>query len=571
METSVYQPPADAADTDRGITPSPARQLADGVELIGEYADSGFVDPHFLVRRSDGQVLQISKLLYLTAEAIDSACNDEQVATKVSKSYGRDVTADNIAFLADNKLKPLGLLKGADGSAPSVSRIDPMLALKFRFQLIPPRAVRALTALLKPLFFRPVILVAMAGLIALDVWLFLVHGVAQSLRTSLYEPQMLLLVLGLVIASAVFHELGHATACRSSGADPGGIGAGIYLAWPAFYTDVTDAYRLGRTGRLRTDLGGIYFNVIFSLGTAGAYALTGNESLLLVIVVQHLEMVHQLIPVVRLDGYYILSDLVGVPDLFSRIRPILRSLLPFKKPDPRVTELKRWVRFAVGAWVLIVIPLLALNIVMLLSQFPRILSTAWDSASQRSDVFVGSVDRGDALSAVASVVQILAVSLPIVGISLSFGRMGQRAVQKAWQGTQDRPVSRVALVSGVLAGGLLLGTSWLSPRSHEPIGPHSRGTLGEGVRSFVGTVSLGRVTGQVEPADADPSHPLQTSQPSPGMSQSPDPSGPALTQVEPSPSSPAAEPTASPSPTDPISPTPSPTTPSPSPTSSSGP
>ena len=34
------------------------------------------------------------------------------------------------------------------------------------------------------------------------------------------------------------------------------MGAGLYLVWPAFYTDVTDSYRLGRAGRLRTDLGG---------------------------------------------------------------------------------------------------------------------------------------------------------------------------------------------------------------------------------------------------------------------------------------------------------------------------
>ena len=38
------------------------------------------------------------------------------------------------------------------------------------------------------------------------------------------------------------------------------MGTGLYLVWPAFYTDVTDSYRLGRAGRLRTDLGGLYFN-----------------------------------------------------------------------------------------------------------------------------------------------------------------------------------------------------------------------------------------------------------------------------------------------------------------------
>ena len=54
--------------------------------------------------------------------------------------------------------------------------------------------------------------------------------------------------------------------------DPGVMGAGLYLVWPAFYTDVTDSYRLGRAGRLRTDLGGLYFNAIVVVATKSTAA-----------------------------------------------------------------------------------------------------------------------------------------------------------------------------------------------------------------------------------------------------------------------------------------------------------
>ncbi|HEV8221663.1 MAG TPA: hypothetical protein VGQ05_15440, partial [Streptosporangiaceae bacterium] len=57
-------------------------------------------------------------------------------------------------------------------------------------------------------------------------------------------------------------------------------------------------------------------------------AATSAEILLLVIAFTHLEMLEQLLPFVRFDGYYILSDLVGVPDLFARVVPILKSALP---------------------------------------------------------------------------------------------------------------------------------------------------------------------------------------------------------------------------------------------------
>ena len=117
------------------------------------------------------------------------------------------------------------------------------------------------------------LILVLAGLVALDVWLFFVHGVAPGLRTALYDPVILIMVFGFVVLATAFHELGHATACRYGGARPGALGAGIYVVWPVFDCDVTDAYRLDKRGRLRVDLGGIYFNFIFALACGGAFFL----------------------------------------------------------------------------------------------------------------------------------------------------------------------------------------------------------------------------------------------------------------------------------------------------------
>ena len=195
-----------------------------------------------------------------------------------------------------------------------------MLALRLKTSVVPERVVNAITKVFWPLFLPPVVVAVLGALVVLDVWLFAFHGIAPSFRQTLYNPAFILLLLGLVVVSAAFHECGHATACRYGGARPGVMGVGIYIVWPAFYTDVTDAYRLGKGGRLRTDLGGVYFNVIFTLGTAAAYFITGFEPLLLVIPLQHIEILHQFLPFVRLDGYYIISDLTGVPDMLSRVR-----------------------------------------------------------------------------------------------------------------------------------------------------------------------------------------------------------------------------------------------------------
>ena len=176
-------------------------------------------------------------------------------------------------------------------------------------------------------------MLALGALVAFDVWLLFEHGVAASLRSALYEPVIMLGLFAAVIAATAWHEIGHATACRYGGARPGVLGAGVYLVWPAFYCDVTDAYRLSRRGRLRTDLGGVYFNGLFSVAVAGAFLLTGFEPLVLVILGQHLIVLQQLIPALRFDGYYVLSDLTGVPDILGRIKPILGE--PRARPQAR--------------------------------------------------------------------------------------------------------------------------------------------------------------------------------------------------------------------------------------------
>src|SRR3954449_5299857 len=293
-ETEVL-PVADQAPPSAGGAAEKPR-LAKGIDLIGKYEGSGFKEAPYIARRADGQVVQLAPLLYLIAEAADGVRTNEEIAAAVSEAIKRGVSADNVRQLVDERLRPLGVIAPADGSEPELQKVDPLLALKLRAALVPERAVNAITKIFKPLFFPPVVIAVLAGLVAMDVWLFFHHGIAQSLREVLYSPALLMMMLGLVILSAAFHECGHATACAYGGARPGAMGVGLYIVWPAFYTDVTDAYRLGKGGRLRTDLGGVYFNSIFTVGTFIAYFLPGFEPLLLIVPLQIMEMLHQFLP-----------------------------------------------------------------------------------------------------------------------------------------------------------------------------------------------------------------------------------------------------------------------------------
>lgn len=400
----------------------------------------------------------------------------------------RDVSAQDAEFLIDKKLRPLGIVAQADGSAPELGKLDPLLALKFRAALVPERFVNALTTIFRPLFLPPVVIAVLAGLVALDGWLFFVHGIAGSLRGVLYHPVYVMIILGLVILSAAFHETGHATACRYGGAKPGVMGFGIYIVWPAFYTDVTDAYRLSKGGRLRTDLGGVYFNVIFILATAGAYAVTGFEPLLLLIPLQHIEIIHQFLPFIRLDGYYIVSDLVGVPDMFSRIKPTLKSFVPGREADERVTELKRWVRIVVTIYVFTVIPVLLLMFGLMVINMPRIFSTAYDSFFVQLHKVEHPVST---VLAIFAGFQLVILVLPTLGLVVTFWQLARRIGVGAWSFTDGRPLLRAPLVAGATAAAVFTGFVLWPNGDYRPIQPAERGTLQGGFQQLA-SVQTGR-------------------------------------------------------------------------------
>jgi len=459
-------------------------RLAEGVELLGEFEGSGFKEAPWLARRADGQTIQLTRLLHLVAEAADGRSSYAQMAEAVGEGLGRGVSADNVRFLVERKLRPLGVLAAADGSSPKLEKPDPLLALKFRTALVPERVTRALTTVFWPLFLPPVVLAVVAGFLAALGWLYFVHGVGQGLRGLIYNPIYVLVLFGGIVVATAFHEIGHATALRYGGGRPGVMGAGIYIVWPAFYTDVTDAYRLDRRGRLRTDLGGIYFNMIVAIAAVGVHLASGWEVILLLAVAQTFAITQQLLPLLRLDGYYILSDLTGIPDMLNRIRPVLKSAVPGKEPDRKVTELKPWAQRVITGYVVLLVPVLVVLFAIMIVHAPRAFATAYDSLFVQLDRIGWALEGGKVPAAAGGVLQLAFLLLPLAGMVLTTGRVGRRSAGGAWKATRERPLARAGLVSATAAAVALAAWTWWPNGDYRPIQPLEKGTLDSAVRNL---------------------------------------------------------------------------------------
>ncbi|HWE55042.1 MAG TPA: hypothetical protein VG435_05990, partial [Acidimicrobiales bacterium] len=452
------------------IAEAPGR--AEGLELLGPVKGSGYKDGANLVRRADGQIVQLGPLMYSVLDCIDGARTVDELAGDLSDRLGRTVGPEHVVRLAE-KLADLGLLAGSEHQAPP--RRNPLLALRWKVLVTNPRWTVRLTNPFRFLF-RPWVMWPVLAAFAGVVWFVIIRkGVASATADAFHRPGLLLLVFALGVVSAGFHEWGHAAACRYGGATPGGMGMGVYLVWPAFYTDVTDTYRLPRRARLRVDLAGLYFNAIVAVLTMAVWLFWRVDALLLLVALQVLQMVKQLSPVIRADGYHILSDATGVPDLYSHMGPTMKRLLPGHRRQP--SALSGRARLLVTAWVLVIVPVLFGLMFSAVLLLPHLATSAWDSGRLIARAIPHQIGNGQVINLFDSVLELLALVLPVLGSLLVTQKFVRMLVGRARSWSKDSPVRKIAAASAAAGAVALLMWAWWPSGQYQPVRANQNGTI----------------------------------------------------------------------------------------------
>jgi putative peptide zinc metalloprotease protein len=460
---------------------------AAGIELLGDVDGSGYKEGAALVRRADGQVVHLGPLMFALLELVDGRRSPDELAEALSEKLGRGCDVEHVQALAQ-KLAAQGLLAGTEHNAPE--RSNPLLALRCKVLITSEKVTRRLTAPFTFLFHRWIVWPVLAAFVAV-VWLVLFReGLAAATADAFDDPNLLVLVFALGVVSAAFHELGHAAACRYGGAKPAGMGFGLYMVWPAFYTDVTDAYRLPRGDRLRVDLGGIYFNTIVSVATGAAWLVWHVDALLLVVGLQLLMIVKNLSPVIRADGYHILADVTGVPDLYAHIAPTLRALVPWRRREP--SALKGRARAVVTIWVLVVVPVLLSLMLGAVLLLPRLLTSVWDSGRATGASLGDAAAAGDVVSVLADCVRLVALTLPLLGGFLIVRMLVRMAFDWARTWSAGSPVRRVGVTA--IAFAALCGSAWAMwpAGQYQPVRAADGGGVLDLARAVVSPASAAR-------------------------------------------------------------------------------
>jgi len=304
--------------------------LTDGVQVLP--FDSSSVEKRYLLVRSDGRRWHISEYLAGVINAIDGKLDTEGIAVAVSASFGRPVGTADIERVLSGFLSANGIVKRQTSSNQSMPQPEPIApsprrapSTTVRLRLIWGRPLGLATSAMVWLFKSPLVWPLVCSMIGFQVVWSLSHLKTISMAVHSTWALDLVAILTFVLVSLMLHEFGHAAACRAFGAKAGEIGFAIYLVFPVFYCDVTDAWKLSRRERAALDLAGLYVQCLFSALMLATYIASGRTLFLYTFLAISASYIPNLNPFLKMDGYWFLSDMLGVANLSQRVGELLRG------------------------------------------------------------------------------------------------------------------------------------------------------------------------------------------------------------------------------------------------------
>lgn len=295
-----------------------------------------------------GHYYRFSESAYLFMGMLDGRATVDEAWRACATQLGDDAPTQRECVELLGKLQFFGLLVGEQPLAADMveARIEQVRRQKratragkwffFSIPLLNPEPfLRAIEHLLRPLFTRWGLLVW--GLVILaGLWHLVSNARAFAQEFGgVLDPANLIWLTVMFLGLRAVHELGHAAACKALGGRCTEIGLlliGIVLPLP--YCDASSAWRFPEVWRrVVVSSAGMIFELFIAAIAAVVWARTESGTLAhtlsynAVLISGIATLLFNLNPLLRYDGYYILADLTGIPNLAQRSREMLRHTI----------------------------------------------------------------------------------------------------------------------------------------------------------------------------------------------------------------------------------------------------
>lgn len=227
----------------------------------------------------------------------------------------------------DERIKKERIGKFSNILALRFKGIDPERILNFLYGIPPVRWFFS-----TPAFIGCLLLVASAATLVM-----INFDVFQSRLPSFeafFSVQNWALMAGVLCCTKILHEFGHGLSCKHFGGECHEMGVMFLVLTPCLYCNVSDSWMLpSRWKRAAIGAAGMYVEVVLASVCTWIWWFTAPETLLnqICLNIMFISSVSTILfnanPLLRYDGYYILSDLMEIPNLRQKASTILSRKL----------------------------------------------------------------------------------------------------------------------------------------------------------------------------------------------------------------------------------------------------
>jgi putative peptide zinc metalloprotease protein len=281
-----------------------------------------------------GRFFRFREAEYFIARQLDGSTRADLIRQRAEERFGSALALDTLTKFVES-LGRIGLLESGEprrGDATGKKRIRGSL-LYLRYKAFDPDHLLNRLVGRLGLFFTPsfigfsAFVVVCAMLITVLNW----DQIAGDFR-SLWRFGALLLAWLVVLLVTALHEFAHGLTCKHFGGEVHEMGFMLIYFQPAFYCNVSDAWLFPeKSKRLWVTFAGAYFEIfLWSLATL-IWRMTEPETwvnfvALVIMTTSGIKTLFNLNPLIKLDGYYLFSDYLEIPNLRQKSIGYLRGL-----------------------------------------------------------------------------------------------------------------------------------------------------------------------------------------------------------------------------------------------------
>lgn len=155
----------------------------------------------------------------------------------------------------------------------------------------------------------------------------------QSVQLIWYDYLLAYVIYTITI---FLHEVGHGYVCKSYGGKVGKIGIAFIVFTPAMYCDVSGVRMFKEKHKqILTSAAGFFVNAVF-VGVFSAMAYWDDNPLWKTMIILNVMSIFiNSIPFIRLDGYWILSFVIGIQNLYNKSISKIKNI-------KKKSEFKNW-------------------------------------------------------------------------------------------------------------------------------------------------------------------------------------------------------------------------------------